>query len=54
MMSSWFAETMGVVTFVVSLPKFAEIMGVISFVVSLYVWQRFSLDSDGKESRGQS
>ena len=49
MMSSWFAETMGVVTFVVSQSKFAEIMGVISFLVSLYVWQHFSLDSDGKE-----
>ncbi len=48
-MSSWFVETMGVVTFVVSLSKFAEIMGVISFVVSRYVWQHFSLDSDGKE-----
>ena len=49
MMSSWFAETMGVVTFVVSLSKFAEIMGVISFVVSPYVWQHFSLDSNGLE-----
>ena len=49
MMSSWFAETMGVVTFVVSLSKLAEIMGVNSFVVSLYVWQHMSLDSDGKE-----
>ena len=49
MMSSWFAETMGVVTFIVSQSKFAEIMGVISFVVSLCVRQHFSLDSDGKE-----
>ncbi len=49
MMSSLFADTMGVVTFVVSLKKFAELMGVISFVVSLYVWQHMSPDSDGKE-----
>ena len=48
-MSSLFADTMGVVTFVVSLKKFAELMGVINFVVSLYVWQYMSLDSDGKE-----
>ncbi len=49
MMSPLFADTMGVVTFVVSLKKFAELMVVISFVVSLYVWQHMSLDSDGKE-----
>ncbi len=49
MMSSLFADTMGVVIFAVSLKKFAELMGVISFVVSLYVWQHMSLDSDGKE-----
>ncbi len=49
MMFSLFVDTMGVVTFVVSLKKFAELMGVISFVVSLYVWQHMSLDSDGKE-----
>ncbi len=49
MMSSWFADTMGLVTFVVSRSKFAELMGLISFVVSLYVWQHMSLDSDGKD-----